>query len=102
MRIRKSQKIRQEAKAKAQNDKQRPTKHTHKTKQRVARTLLKSGDELRYSRRISSSYSPSDNLRVYLVTNSVISHEFGNNRTNNEDKRKKHRKLKIFCKRLCL
>jgi hypothetical protein len=30
-------------------DKQRSTKHTHKTKDRVSRTPLKTGDELRCS-----------------------------------------------------
>jgi hypothetical protein len=32
--------------------KQRHTKHTHKTKDRVTRTALKTGDELRCSRRV--------------------------------------------------
>ena len=34
------------AKEKAQKDKQRSTKHTYKTKDRVTRTLLKTGGEL--------------------------------------------------------
>ena len=34
------------AKEKGQNDKQRSTKHTHKTKDRVTRTPLKTGGEL--------------------------------------------------------
>ena len=33
------------AKEKGQNDKQRSTKHTHKTKDRVTRTPLKTGGE---------------------------------------------------------
>jgi hypothetical protein len=37
-------------------DKQRSTKHTHKTKARVTRTPLKSGGELRCSGRVSSSF----------------------------------------------
>jgi hypothetical protein len=40
-----------------QKGKQRSTKHTHKTKDLVTRTLLKTGDELRYSRRASRSCS---------------------------------------------
>ena len=38
-------------------DKQRPTKHTHKTKDRVTRTLLETGDELMCSGRVSASCS---------------------------------------------
>ena len=36
-------------KEKEQNDKQRSTKHTHKTRDRVPRTPLKTGGELRCS-----------------------------------------------------
>jgi len=35
------------AKRKVQKDKQRSTKHTHKSKDRITRTPLKSGGELR-------------------------------------------------------
>jgi hypothetical protein len=42
-------------KEKVQNDKQRSTKHTHKTKDRVTRTPLKTGDELRCSERVNTS-----------------------------------------------
>jgi hypothetical protein len=42
---------------KGQKDKQRSTKHTHKTKDRVTRSPLKTVDELRCSGRISSSCS---------------------------------------------
>jgi hypothetical protein len=38
---------------KEQKDKQRSTKHTHKTKDRVAQTPLKTGAELRCSERVS-------------------------------------------------
>ena len=68
------------AKEKVQKDKQRSTKHTYKTKDRVTRTLLKTGGELMCSGRISSSCSTSDTRRVNLVTNPVISHERGNDR----------------------
>jgi hypothetical protein len=54
---------------KVQKDKQRPTKHTYKTKDRVTRTPLKTGDELRCSGRVSSSCSTSGTRRVNLVTN---------------------------------
>ena len=54
---------------------QRSTKHTHKTKDRVTRTPLKTGGELRCSGRVSSSCSTSDTSRVHLVRNPVISHE---------------------------
>jgi len=39
-------------KEKVQKDKQRSTKHTYKTKYRVTRTPLKTGGELRCSRRV--------------------------------------------------
>ena len=38
-------------------DKQRPTKHTHKTKDRVTRTLLETGGELMCAGRVSASCS---------------------------------------------
>jgi hypothetical protein len=62
---------------KVQKDKQRSTKHTHKTKDRVTRTLLKTGGELRCSGRVSSSYSTNVTRCVNLVTNPVTSHEWG-------------------------
>ena len=56
-------------------DKQRYTKHTYKSKDRVTRTPLKTGGELRYSGRIGSSCSTSGTRRVNLVTNPVVSRE---------------------------
>jgi hypothetical protein len=68
-------------KEKVQKDKQRSTKHTYKTKERVTRTLLKTGGgERRCSRRVGSSCSTSGTCRVHLVTNPVISREWGKNR----------------------
>jgi len=69
-------------KEKVQKDKQRSTKHIHvyKTKDRVTRTPLKTGGELRCSGRVSSSCFTSDTRRVNLVTNAVISHERGKDR----------------------
>ena len=55
------------SKGKVQTDKQRSTKHTHKTKDRVTRTQLKTGGDLRCSGRTSSFcstrkvYHPSNN-----------------------------------------
>ena len=63
------------SKEKVQKAKQRSTKHTHKTKDRVTRTPLKSGGELRCSGRVSSSCSTSGTRRVSLVTNPVISRD---------------------------
>jgi len=62
-------------KEKGQKEKQRSTKHTHKTKDRVIRTPLKIGGELRCSGRVNSSCSTSDTRRVNLFTNPVIHHE---------------------------
>jgi hypothetical protein len=67
-------------KEKVQKEKQRSTKHTYKAKDRVAGTPLKTGGELRYSRRVSSSYSTSGTRHVNLTTNPVISHQLGKNR----------------------
>ena len=69
-------------KEKVQKDKQRSTKHTctYKTKDRVTRTPLKTGGELRCSGRVGSSCSTSDTRCVNLVTNLVISHERGKDR----------------------
>ena len=61
-------------------DKQRSTKHTYKTKDRVTRTPLKTGGELRFSWRVNSSCSTSSTRRVNLVTNPVISREWGKDR----------------------
>ena len=68
------------SKEKVQKDKQRSTKHTYKTKARVTRTSLKTGGEFRWSGRVSSSCSTSGTRRVNLVTNPVISHEWGKDR----------------------
>jgi hypothetical protein len=54
-------------KEKVQKDKQRSTKHTHKTKDRVIRTPLK----------IGSSCSTSGTHRVTFATSTVINHEWG-------------------------
>ena len=64
-------------KGKVQKDKQRSTKHTYKTKDQVTRTPLKTGGELRSSGRVSSFCSTSGARRVNLVTNPVISREWG-------------------------
>ena len=61
-------------------DKQRSTKHTYKTKDRITRTPLQTGGELKYSGRVSSSCPTNDTRRVNLVTNPVISHERGEDR----------------------
>ena len=66
--------------AKRKSTKGRFTKHTHKTKDRVTRTSLKTRGELMCSGRVRSSCSTSDTRRVNLVTNPVISHERGKNR----------------------
>ena len=67
-------------KEKVQKDKQRSTKHTHKTIDRVTRTPLKSGGELRFSGRLGSSCSNNDTRPFSLVTNPVIRHEWGKER----------------------
>ena len=61
-------------------DKQRSTKHTHKTKDRVTGTPLKSGGELKCCGKVGSSCSTSGIRRVNLVTNPVITHEWGKDR----------------------
>jgi len=68
------------SKEKVQKDKQRSTKHTYKTKDRVTRTPLKTEGELRCSGRVSSSCSTSGTRRVNLVTNPMTSHEWGKDR----------------------
>ena len=67
-------------KEKAQKDKQQFTKHTYKTKDRVTRTPLKTGGEIRCSGRVGISCSTSGTRRVNLVTNPVISREWGKDR----------------------
>ena len=52
------------AKENVQKDKQRSTKHTYKTKDRVTRTPLKTGGELRCSGRTRSSCSSIGTRRV--------------------------------------
>jgi len=63
-------------KDKVQKDKQRSTKYTHKIKDRVTRTPLKTGDELMCSGRVGSSCTTSGIRGAYIVTNPVISHEW--------------------------
>jgi hypothetical protein len=48
-------------KEKVQKDKQRSTKHTHKTKDRITRAQLKTGGELRCSGSVSSSCPTNQN-----------------------------------------
>ena len=55
-------------KEKVQKDKQRSIKHTHKTKDQITLTPIKSGSELMCSGRVGSSCSTSDTRRVNLVT----------------------------------
>ena len=59
-------------KEKVQKDKQRSTKHTYKTRDRVIRTPLKTGGELRCSGRVSSSYSTSYTRRVNQVNEAGV------------------------------
>ena len=54
----------QRPKEKVQKDKQRSTKHTYKSKDRVTRTPLTTGDEHRCSGRVNSSCSTSDTRRI--------------------------------------
>ena len=61
--------------AKRKKYKQRSTKHTHKTRDRVKGTPLKSGGERRFPGKVGSSCSTSDIRRVNIVTNPVITHE---------------------------
>ena len=77
IRIRISRKNRQHngQKKKTQKDKQRSTKHTYKTNDRVTQTPLKICGALRCSEKVSSFFSTSVIHHVYLVTNPVISHE---------------------------
>jgi hypothetical protein len=82
IKIRKSKKDRQHNGQKKRN---RRTNNdlqntTHKTKDRVTRTPLSTGCEIRCSGRVSSSCSSSDTRRVTLVTNLVISYERGQDR----------------------
>jgi hypothetical protein len=67
-------------KEKVQKDKQRSTKHTYKTKDRVTQTPLKTGGELRCPGRVGSSCSTSGTRRVNLVINLVLSREWGKDR----------------------
>ena len=68
------------AKRKSTQDKQRSTKHTHKTKDRETRTPLRTEGELGCSGRVGTSCSTSGTGRVNLVTRPVISHERGKDR----------------------
>jgi len=63
------------ARESVQKEKQRSTKHTYKTRNRVTRTPLKTRGELSCSGRVSSSCFTSDTRRVNLVANPVIRHE---------------------------
>ena len=67
-------------KEKVQKDKQRSTKQTYKTKDRVTLTPLKTGSKLRCSGTVSSSCSTSGTRCVKLVSNPVISREWGKHR----------------------
>jgi hypothetical protein len=51
--------------------------YTSKTKDRATRIPLKTGDEPMFSGKVSSSCTTSGTRRATLVTNPVISHEWG-------------------------
>jgi hypothetical protein len=68
------------ANRKRTKEKKQYTKHSHKTKDRVTRSPLKTGEELRCYGRVSSSCSTIGTRRVNLVTNLVISHVRGKDR----------------------
>ena len=56
----------QRPKEKVQKDKQRSTKHTYKSKDRVTRTPLTTGDEHRCSGRVGSSCSTNGTRRTAI------------------------------------
>jgi hypothetical protein len=59
-------------KKKNQKDKQRSTKHTYKTKDRVTRTPLKTGGELRSnSTNIRKRRATTSQLKIYSTTYGV-------------------------------
>jgi hypothetical protein len=62
----------QSPKEKIQKDKQRSTKHTHETKDRVTRTPLKTGGELMCSGRESSSSSRNINSLLEELYESIM------------------------------
>ena len=64
------------AKRKSIKGQQRSTKHTHKTKDRVTRTPLQTGIDLKCSGRVVSFCSTSGTRCVNLVANPVICHEW--------------------------
>ena len=64
--------ITQWPKEKGQKDKQRSTKHTHKTKDRVTRTSLTPGDEIRCAGKVSSSCSTSGTRHVKCLILNLV------------------------------
>ena len=76
IRIRKSKKDRQHNGQKKIYKTKRSTAHTHKTNDRVTRTPLKTGGELRCSGKVNSTCSTNGTLRDHLVTNPVIGREW--------------------------
>ena len=79
IRIHKSKKNRQPNGQKKKEKKNDLQNITHKTKDRETRTTLKTRCELRCSGRVGSYCSTSGARRVTIVTNPVISHEWGKN-----------------------
>ena len=69
-------------KEKVQKDKQRPTKHTYKTKDRVTRTPLKTWSEFRCSGRVSRFFSTVVYFEVIVASDeTLISSKFSEIRT---------------------
>ena len=66
---------------KVQKDKQRSTRHTHKTKDRVIRAQLKTRGKLRCSGRVCSSSSTSKNYISHNDDKHVFVQDFGNRRS---------------------
>ena len=81
IRIRKSKKNRQHNGQKKKNKRTSNDLQntTHKAKDWITRTPLTTGGELRCSGRVGSSCSTGGTRRVTLLSNPVISHEWGKN-----------------------
>jgi hypothetical protein len=100
-----------ESKDRKQNGQKKRNKRTNNelqnktieiTKYRATRTSLKTEDELRFSKKVCRSSSVSSTYHVTLVTNLVISHEWGKENTKDISPfTKPHLSLQIYYPSIC-
>ena len=84
---------------KVQKDKQRSTKHTYKTKDRVTRTSLKTGGELRCSGRVSDMSKKVPRRYAKKSTKTICTKKYQGDMSKKVPRRYVKQSTKAICKK---